>query len=69
MAGPIELPIILMSIFIPNDVPIDFIGVARVTTFIDPTFIKTFPQRQLQDMLKLRFLKNVMVIDYRTLLS
>jgi hypothetical protein len=43
MAGLIELPIILMSIFIPNDIPIDFMGVAKVTTLIDPTFIKDSP--------------------------
>src|SRR5919201_1602049 len=43
IAGPIELPIILISIFIPNDTPIDCIGVARVTTFIAPTFIKDIP--------------------------
>ena len=43
MAGPIELPIILISIFIPKDIPIDCLGVARVTTFIAPTFIKDIP--------------------------
>jgi hypothetical protein len=32
-----------MSIFIPNDIPIDFMGVAKVITFIDPTFIKDIP--------------------------
>ena len=38
-----KLPIILISIFIPKDIPIDCLGVARVTTFIDPTFIKDIP--------------------------
>ena len=32
-----------MSIFIPSDTPIDFMGVVKVTTFIDPTFIKDIP--------------------------
>jgi hypothetical protein len=42
-AGPIELPIILISIFIPKEIPIDCLGVTRVTTFIAPTFIKDIP--------------------------
>jgi hypothetical protein len=43
IAGPIELPIILISIFIPKEIPILCLGVARVTTFIAPTFIKDIP--------------------------
>ena len=43
IAGPIELPIILISIFIPKEIPIPCLGVARVTTFTAPTFIKDIP--------------------------
>ena len=42
-AGPIELPMILIRLFVPSDIPVCCIGVASIVTFIAPTFVKDSP--------------------------
>jgi hypothetical protein len=42
-AGPIELPMILIRLFVPSDIPVCCRGVASIVTFIAPTFVKDSP--------------------------
>ena len=43
IVGPIDAPIILISVDIPSDTPVDCFGVANITIFIAPTFVKERP--------------------------
>ena len=42
-AGPIELPIILKSVVIPRDMPLNCLGVDNIITFIAPTLVSDKP--------------------------
>src|SRR5690606_8761514 len=42
-AGPIELPTILSSVFIPSDMPVNSAGVASSVTFRAPTLVSDNP--------------------------
>ena len=42
-AGPTELPIILISIVVPSDIPVYCFGVASIITFIAPTLVNDNP--------------------------
>src|SRR4030095_2365156 len=42
-AGPTELPIILISIVVPSEIPVNCFGVVRIITFIAPTLVKDNP--------------------------
>ena len=43
IVGPIDAPIILISVDIPSETPTDCFGVANITIFIAPTFVKERP--------------------------
>src|SRR5437660_11668049 len=43
IAGPIDAPIILISVDIPSETPVDCFGVANITIFIAPTLVKERP--------------------------
>jgi hypothetical protein len=42
-AGPIELPIILIRVLIPKEMPLNCLGVERIITFIAPTLVSDSP--------------------------
>ncbi len=41
--GPTALPIILMSMVMPRDMPLFCLGVDSMTTFMAPTFVSDIP--------------------------
>jgi hypothetical protein len=43
MAGPTDAPIIRISVLIPSETPISFLGVVNMITFIAPTFVNESP--------------------------
>ena len=43
MAGPTDAPIIRISVLIPSETPISFLGVVNMITFIAPTFVNERP--------------------------
>src|SRR5260370_42157757 len=43
IVGPMDAPIILINVDIPSDTPTDCFGVASITIFIAPTFVKERP--------------------------
>ena len=42
-AGPTAAPIILISILVPSDIPMNWLGVDSMVTFIAPTFVNDKP--------------------------
>ena len=42
-AGPIDAPIILIRLLIPSEIPVNFFGVDKITTFMAPTLVNDKP--------------------------